>query len=86
MDLDNESVRAKLAALAGAHLSDMEVVDLLAEAVKGGGGVHIEIDESTRYKLVRREGRFVLTKEPGRGRTSTVPPRSVPPRSWPPRR
>jgi hypothetical protein len=83
MEFDNDSVRARLAALAGAPLSDLDVIDLLAEAVSTGAGVHIEIDESNRYKLIRREGRFVLSKEPGRGRSSTVPPR---PTTLPPRR
>jgi hypothetical protein len=82
MELENESVRARLAALAGTPLNDLDVLDLLAEAIKGGGGVHIELDEQTRYKLIRREGRFALSKEPARGRSSTVPPRS----SAPPRR
>lgn len=81
IEFDNDSVRAKLAAVAGAPLTDLDVIDLLAEAVSGGGGVHIEIDEASRYKLTRREGRFVLSKEPRRGRPSTVPPRStLPPR------
>jgi len=82
MELENESVRARLAALAGSPLNDLDVLDLLADAVKGGAGVHIEIDEATRYKLIRREGRFVLSKDRGRGPNSSIPPRS----SAPPRR
>jgi hypothetical protein len=81
MELENEAVRARFDALAGIPLNDLDVLDLLADAVKGGGGVHIEIDDQTRYKLIRREGRFALTKEP-RGRSSTTPPHS----SRPPRR
>jgi hypothetical protein len=70
-----ESFRGKLSALAGAPLEDADVADLLAEVVRGGCGVHIEIDEATRFKLIRRDGKFVLTKDSSRGRTSTVPPR-----------
>jgi hypothetical protein len=70
-----ESFRGKLSALAGAPLEDADVADLLAEVVRGGCGVHIEIDEATRFKLIRRDGKFVLTKDSSRGRPSTVPPR-----------
>ena len=79
MELENEGVRARLAALVGNPLNDLDVLDLLADAVKGGGGVHIEIDEQTRYKLIRREGRFVLSKDRVRGPNSSIPPRSNPP-------
>ena len=79
MELENEGVRARLAALAGTPLNDLDVLDLLADAIRGGGGVHIEVDDQTRYKLIRREGRFTLSKDPGRGRNSSVPPRSSPP-------
>jgi hypothetical protein len=75
MELENESVRARLAALLGAPLNDLDVLDLLADAIKSGGGVHIEIDEQTRYKLIRREGRFSLSKDRGRGPNSSIPPR-----------
>jgi len=70
-----ESVRGKLSGLAGAPLENAEVAELLAEVVSGGGGVHIEIDDSTRYKLIRRDGKFVLTKDPSRSRQSSMPPR-----------
>jgi hypothetical protein len=70
-----ESFRGKLSALAGAPLEDADVADLLAEVVRGGCGVHIEIDEATRFKLIRRDGKFVLTKDSSRGRSSTIPPR-----------
>lgn len=79
-DIENDGIRAKLAALAGAPLTDLDVVDLLVEAVRAGGGVHLELDDSTRYKLLRREGRFVLSKESGRGRASVPPRSSIPPR------
>ena len=70
-----EGVRAKLSALAGAPLEDADVAQLLAEIVGGGGGVHIEVDDANRYKLVRRDGRFVLTKDSSRTRASSVPPK-----------
>jgi hypothetical protein len=79
-EIENEGIRAKLAALAGAPLTDLDVVDLLAEAVAQGSGVHIEIDETTRYRLIRREGRFVISKDGGRARTSVPPRSSIPPR------
>jgi hypothetical protein len=70
-----ESFRGKLSALAGAPLEDADVADLLAEVVRGGCGVHIEVDEATRYKLIRRDGKFMLSKDSPRGRSSTFPPR-----------
>jgi len=71
-----ESFRGKLSALAGAPLEDADVAELLADVVRGGCGVHIEIDEATRFKLIRRDGKFVLTKDSSRGRqASTIPPR-----------
>ena len=73
MESDIENVRGKLSGLAGTPLADHDIVALLAEVVSGGGGVVIEIDDA-RYKLIRREGRFVLTKD-SRARMSSVPPR-----------
>jgi hypothetical protein len=73
MESDIENVRGKLSGLAGTQLADDDIVALLAEVVSGGGGVVIEIDEA-RYKLIRRDGRFVLTKD-ARTRLSSVPPR-----------
>jgi|GraSoiStandDraft_4_1057263.scaffolds.fasta_scaffold515709_1 hypothetical protein len=73
MESDIDNVRSKLSGLAGTQLADDDIVALLAEVVSGGGGVVIEIDD-VRYKLIRREGRFVLTKDT-RARLSSVPPR-----------
>jgi hypothetical protein len=70
-----ESFRGKLSAMAGAPLEDADVAELLTEVVRGGCGVHIEVDEATRYKLIRRDGKFMLTKDSSRGRHSTIPPR-----------
>jgi hypothetical protein len=70
-----DSLRGKLSALAGTPLDDEEVADLLAEVVGSGGGVHVEIDDGSRYKLIRRDGKFVLTKDSSRTRPSTMPPR-----------
>jgi hypothetical protein len=72
---DIESIRGKLAALAGTPLESTDVVDLLAAVVGSGGGVLVEMDDGIRYKLLRREGKFVLTKDSSRGRPSTLPPR-----------
>ena len=71
-DLDN--LRGKLAGLAGISLDQDDVLKLLADIVGGGCGVHVDIDEATRYRLIRREGKFVLTKET-RQRLSSIPPR-----------
>jgi hypothetical protein len=73
MESDIENVRGKLSGLAGTPLSEQDIVALLAEVISGGGGVVIEIDDA-RYKLLRRDGRFVLIKDT-RGRMSSVPPR-----------
>ena len=70
-----DSVRSKLSGLAGAPLEDDEVIALLNEVINGGGGVQIEIDEATRYKLIRRDGKFMVSKDAGRSRTSSLPPR-----------
>lgn len=73
--MEIDSLRSRLLGLAGAPLDEDQVVQLLAEIVGGGGGVHVEIDDDTRYKLIRRDGRFVLTKDTVRARPSTMPPR-----------
>jgi hypothetical protein len=70
-----DGVRSKLSGLAGAPLEDDDVVQLLFEVIGGGGGVQIDIDDATRYKLIRRDGKFVVAKDAGRGRPSTLPPR-----------
>jgi hypothetical protein len=70
-----DSLRSRLLGLAGTPLDEDQVVQLLAEIVSGGGGVNVEIDDGTRYRLIRRDGRFVLTKDAPRSRPSTVPPR-----------
>lgn len=70
-----ESLRAKLLGLSGAPIEAEHVLQLLAEVVSSGGGVHVEVDDGTRYKLIRRDGKFVLTKDSTRGRPSSMPPR-----------
>jgi hypothetical protein len=75
LESDIESIRSKLNGLAGIALSDGDIAELLAEVVSGGGGVHIELDDATRYRLIRRDGRFVLSKDSSRGRLSSAPPR-----------
>jgi hypothetical protein len=75
LESDGENIRSKLSGLAGASLDSEEVTELLAEIVSEGGGVHIEIDDITRYRLIRRDGKFVLSKDSSRNRLSSVPPR-----------
>jgi hypothetical protein len=75
MEDELNSLRAKLASLVGVPLDDLEVVRLLGEAIKGGGGVSIELDEASRYRVIRRDGKLQLHKEGSRGRPSTLPPR-----------
>jgi hypothetical protein len=75
LESDIENMRSKLSGLAGVSLSDPDVVELLAEIIGEGGGVLLEIDDGTRYRLLRREGKFVLNKDASRARYSSVPPR-----------
>lgn len=75
MDDEINSLRARIASLAGLPLDDEATAHALADAIKGGAGVYIEIDESTRYRLFRRDGKFQLNREGARARASTLPPR-----------
>jgi hypothetical protein len=75
MEDELNSLRAKLASLVGVPLDDLDIVRVLGEAIKGGGGVSIELDEATRYRVIRRDGKLQLYKEGSRGRPSTLPPR-----------
>lgn len=74
MEDELTSLRAKLASLTGTALDDLDIARILSEAIKGGSGVYIELDEHTRYRLIRREGQLQLVKE-GTRRPSTLPPR-----------
>jgi len=75
VESDLENVRGKLAGLLGTLLADEDVAQVLDDVVRGGGGIYIEFDDQVRYRLIRREGKFMLTKDASRGRLSTVPPR-----------
>ncbi len=75
MEDELNNLRAKLANLVGAAIDDHEVGRVLSDTIKGGGGVYIELDELTRYRLIRRDGKLQLFKEGSRGRASTLPPR-----------
>lgn len=75
MEDELNNLRAKLASIAGTALDDLEVARIVSEAIKGGSGVYIELDEQTRYRLVRRDGSFQLSKDGGVRRPSTLPPR-----------
>lgn len=75
MEDDLNNLRAKLASLVGVPLDDHEVGRTLEDAIKAGGGVYIELDEVTRYRLIRRDGKLQVFKEGSRGRPSTLPPR-----------
>lgn len=70
-----ENLRAKLLSLSGVPIDSDAVLALLAEIVNAGGGVHVEVDDGNRFKLIRREGKFVITKDTSRSRASSMPPR-----------
>ena len=70
---DLDVIRSKLMGLAGSQLDDATVTKLLEEVLANGGGVLIELDRIA-FKLVRREGKWVLQRDP-RKPLSTVPPR-----------
>jgi hypothetical protein len=74
-------LRERLHALSGQVVPDTEVLRLLNEVAAAGGGITLELDDG-RWKLIRREGRFVLKKDDVRARPSTMPPRPTvrPPR------
>jgi len=74
MEDELNNLRAKLASIAGTALDDLEVARIVSEAIKGGSGVYIELDEQTRYRVIRRDGNFQLSKD-GARRPSTLPPR-----------
>ena len=67
-------LRERLLASTGTHLTDADALKLLTEVLNFGGGVSIDLGE-TRFKLIRRDGRFVLKKDDARVRSSTLPPR-----------
>ena len=67
-----DNLRAKLMALAGVPLDDEIVPTLLLDVLSEGGGVTLDID-NVRFKLLRRDGRFVVKKDDPRSQ-STVPP------------
>lgn len=73
-DEGNSILREKLSTLSGMPLEAHDAVKLLEDVINAGFGVTLELDEGTRYKLVRRDGRFTLKKEE-RPRSSTMPPR-----------
>ena len=75
MEDELNSLRAKLASIAGTPLDDDEVTRIVSEAIKGGAGVYIEIDDQARYRLIRRDGNLQVHKEAARARPSTLPPR-----------
>lgn len=67
-----DNLRTKLLALAGVPLTDEIVPGLLLEVVSEGGGVTLDV-ENMRFKLLRRDGKFLLKKEDPRSQ-STIPP------------
>lgn len=62
-------IRDRLNGLVTGHVNDLDLLHLLEDTIDAGGGVLIEADGS-RYRLVRREGRFEIRKIGG----STLPP------------
>ena len=75
MESDLENLRSKLSGLIGVSLEAEDVAKLLAEVISGGGGVPIEIDDLTRFRLLRRDGKFILSRDTSRNRASSFPPR-----------
>lgn len=75
--MSTEGFREKLQALLGVAVCDADVVKLLIETIACGGGVSLDLDDG-HWKLIRREGRFVLKKDEARTRASTMPPRPGP--------
>ncbi|HEX7481764.1 MAG TPA: hypothetical protein VF331_28415 [Polyangiales bacterium] len=67
-------LRERLNGLLGGHLGEADTLKLIADVIKSGGGITIELDDS-RWKLIRRDGHFVLKKDEPRTRPSTMPPR-----------
>jgi hypothetical protein len=67
-------LRERLQALSGTPIADADVLRVLNDVVAAGGGVSLEVDDG-RWKLIRRDGRFVLKKDEARARPSTMPPR-----------
>lgn len=67
-------LRERLHALTGLPITDADVVRMLVDVVGTGGGISIELDDG-RWKLIRRDGRFMLKKDDAR-RNSTMPPRN----------
>jgi hypothetical protein len=75
MESDLEILRSKLNGLVAVAIDMDDVARMLADIVAEGGGVYIEIDDATRFRLLRREGKFVLSKDSSRNRGSSFPPR-----------
>ncbi|MDH5670513.1 MAG: hypothetical protein OEZ06_00080 [Myxococcales bacterium] len=73
MESDIANLRGRVMGLTGMSLGDADVVKLLSDVLSGGGGVQIHLDD-TGFKLTRREGKFVITREP-RAYPSNTPPR-----------
>ena len=71
-EADPNALQGKLAALAGQSIADGDVPALLQEVVAEGGGVTLDVDH-VRFKLLRRDGKFVLKREDPRS-PSTMPP------------
>lgn len=72
MDEEFSTVKARLTALVGMPIEDEEIARLLSDVSRDGGGVTIEVG-GVRFKLLRRDGRFLLKKDDPR-HLSTAPP------------
>lgn len=71
-DADPSALQGKLSSLAGQPIADEDVAAVLRDVVAEGGGISIDVDH-VRFKLLRRDGKFVLKKEDPRSQ-STIPP------------
>ena len=72
-EVSSENLRERLLGIAGAQLTEADVVKLLSDLIGCGGGVTLELNDM-RLKLIRREGRFILKEE--RRSSSSIPPRA----------
>lgn len=67
-----KQLQAKLSALLSQHLADEDLLQLLREVLREGGGLTVEM-EDLRCRIVERDGHFSL-KHVDRKRPSTIPP------------
>ena len=70
--MEIDAIWGKLNGMAGTPFDQGELVKTLLDVFKAGGGVSIDLDGG-RFKIMRREGKFILRRDDLR--PSTMPPR-----------